>query len=82
MIKGIKTFTAKPLDAEAIKKQLNDSKKQLTVKDLKEFIEDLPDDMKVYITSDDDMPVRKLVDLSSEIKYGYYSELYLDTIEC
>ena len=65
-----------------MKKKLNDSKKQLTVRELKDFIEDLPDDMKVYITSDDDMPIRQLVDLSSEIKYDYYSELYLDTIEC
>ncbi|WP_315076266.1 hypothetical protein [uncultured Clostridium sp.] len=82
MIKGIKTFTAKPLDAEVIKKQLNDSKKQLTVKDIREFIEDLPDDMKVFIVSDDDMPIRKLVDITSEVRTGYYSELYLDTVEC
>jgi len=82
MIKGIKTFTAKTLDAENINKQLNDSKKQLTVKDLREFIEDLPDNMKVFIISDDDMPVRKLIDITSEERIGYYSELYLDTVEC
>ncbi|BDR82525.1 hypothetical protein [Clostridium tetani] len=54
---------------------------QLTVRDLKEFIKNLPDEMKVYITSTDDMPVRKLVDLSNEIRTGYYSELYLETEE-
>lgn len=54
---------------------------QLTVRDLKEFIKNLPDEMKVYITSTDDMPVRKLVDLSNEIRTGYYSELYLGTEE-
>ncbi|WP_164968937.1 hypothetical protein [Clostridium tetani] len=47
---------------------------QLTVRDLKEFIKNLPDEMKVYITSTDDMPVRKLVDLSNEIRTGYYSD--------
>ncbi len=56
--------------------------KQLTVKDLKEFIENLSDDMKVYVVSNDEMPVRKVIKISSETKTGYYSELYLDTIEC
>ncbi len=70
------------MDGKHIKKMLDDEKKHLTVKDLKEFIAELPDDMKVFIVSDDEMPVRKLVDISSEIKYGYYSELYLNTVEC
>jgi len=70
------------MDGKDIKKMIDDEKKHLIVKDLKEFIADLPDDMKVFIISDDEMPVRKLVDISSEIKDGYYSELYLDTVEC
>ncbi|APU60214.1 hypothetical protein [Clostridium botulinum] len=56
--------------------------KQLEVKDLKEFIEDLPDNMKVYITSKDDMPVRILTGVEWEERTGYYSELYLETEEC
>ena len=70
------------MDGKDIKKMIDDEKKHLIVKDLKEFIADLPDDMKVFIISDDEMPVRKLVDISSEKKDGYYSELYLDTVEC
>lgn len=53
----------------------------LTVGELKEFIEDLPDDMKIYIVSNDEMPIRKVIDISSEEQVGYYKELYLDTVE-
>lgn len=70
------------MNIKDIQKDLDSKREWLTVKDLKESIEDLPDDMKVYIVSDDEMPVRKLVDISSEIRTGYYSELYLDTVEC
>lgn len=55
-------------------------KETLTVGELKEFIEDLPSNMKIYIVSDDEMPIRKIVDISSEIQVGYYKELYLDTV--
>lgn len=54
-------------------------KKSLTVKELKELIADLPDEMKIYIVSDDEMPIRTIVGVSSEIKKGFYSELYLNT---
>ena len=50
----------------------------MTVGELKEFIEDLPDDMIIYITSDDNMPVKKVVDVSSEIRVPYYKELYIE----
>lgn len=53
----------------------------LTVGELKEFIKDLPDSMKIYIVSDDEMPTRKVIDISSEVRVGYYSELYLETTE-
>ena len=58
-------------------------KKYLTVGVLKEFINDcnVSDDTKIYITSNDDMPIRGIVDISSEEKVGYYKELYLDTEE-
>lgn len=69
------------VDINKIEKALSNEKETLTVKDLREFIDNLPDNMKVYIVSNDEMPVRKLVDISSEIGAGY-SELYLDTIEC
>ena len=68
-------------EVKDIIKKLDGKKEQLVVKDLKEFISELPDNMKIYIVSDDDMPVRKLVDISSETEHCY-SELYLDTIEC
>lgn len=51
---------------------------QITVGDLKEFIENLPDDMKVFVVSDDERPVEKVIDLGSEIRTGYYKELYLE----
>lgn len=54
------------------------SKETLTVGELKEFISDLPNDMKVYITSNDDMPLKIVSDISSEIKHGYYKELYIE----
>lgn len=50
----------------------------MTVGELKEFIKDLPDDMIIYITSDDNMPVKKVVDISSEIRVPYYKELYIE----
>ena len=50
----------------------------MTVGELKEFIEDLPDDMIIYITSDDNMPVKRVVDISSEIRVPYYKELYIE----
>ena len=68
-------------EVKNISKELDNEKEHLTVKNLKEFISELPDNMKIYIVSDDDMPVRKLVDISSETG-PYYSELYLDTVEC
>lgn len=55
------------------------AKETLTVGELKKFISELPDDMKVYITSNDDSPVRVVIDISSEERVGYYKELYLDT---
>lgn len=69
------------MDINEIKKDLDNKKPHLTVKDLKEFIADLPDNMKVYIVSDNEMPVRKLVDIESDERTGYYSELYLNTVE-
>lgn len=57
------------------------NKKTLTVGELKEFITDLDNDMKIYIISDDEMPVRKVIDISSEEQIGYYKELYLNTVE-
>ena len=50
----------------------------MTVGELKEFIEDLPNDMIIYITSDDNMPVKRVVDISSEIRVPYYKELYIE----
>ena len=50
----------------------------MTVGELKEFIKDLPNDMIVYITSNDDMPVKKVSDISSEIRIPYYKELYIE----
>ena len=57
--------------------------KFLTVGDLREFLNDcnISDDAKVYIVSDDEMPVRKVIDISSEEQVGYYKELYLNTVE-
>lgn len=69
------------MGVKEILKSLDDKKETLTVKDLKDFISDLPDDMEIYIVSDDEMPVRRLVDMTSDIGHGYYSELYLDTVE-
>lgn len=57
------------------------NKETLTVGELKEFIKDLPDSMDIYITSDDEMPIRKIIDISSDERIGYYKELYLETIE-
>lgn len=69
------------MDTNVIIKKLDEKKETLTVKDLKEFIADLPNDMKIFIVSDDEMPVRRLIDISAETKSGCYSELYLDTVE-
>lgn len=57
--------------------------KYLTVGELKEFLNDydVSDDTKIYITSNDDMPIRGIVDISTEKRVGYYNELYLDTEE-
>jgi hypothetical protein len=57
--------------------------KYLTVGDLREFLSDcnISDDAKVYITSNDEMPIRSIIDISSDEKVGYYNELYLDTVE-
>lgn len=57
--------------------------KYLTVGELKEFLNDcdVNDDTKIYITSNDDMPIRGIVDISTEKRVGYYNELYLDTEE-
>ena len=38
----------------------------------------LPDDMKIYITSNDDMPLKIVSDISSEERVGYYKELYIE----
>lgn len=53
----------------------------LKVKDLKEFIKDLDDEMDIYIVGNDEMPIRGIIDISSETRVGYYKELYLDTAE-
>ncbi|WP_195618636.1 hypothetical protein [Clostridium paraputrificum] len=53
----------------------------LKVKDLKEFIKDLDDEMDIYIVGNDEMPIRGIIDISSETRVGYYKELYLDTVE-
>lgn len=53
----------------------------LKVKDLKEFIKDLDDEMDIYIVSNDEIPIRGIIDISSETRVGYYKELYLDTVE-
>ena len=50
----------------------------MTVLELREFIADLPDDMIVYITSNDNMPVKKVVDIFYEIRVPYYKELYIE----
>ena len=60
---------------------MEERKETMTVGELKEFINELPNDMKIYIVSDDETPTRKIIDISSEIRVGYYSELYLDTVE-
>ena len=54
------------------------NKETMTVGELKEFIKDLPDGMKIYITSNDEQPVKSIVDISSEIRICYYSELYIE----
>lgn len=54
-------------------------KETMTVGELREFIADLPADMEIYIVSDDEMPVRRVIDVSSEINVGYYKELYINT---
>lgn len=53
-------------------------KKTMTVGELKEFINNLPDDMEIYITSNDDMPLKIVSDISSEERVGYYKELYIE----
>lgn len=60
---------------------MEERKETMTVGELKEFIDELPNDMKIYIVSDDETPTRKIIDISSETRIGYYSELYLDTVE-
>ena len=60
---------------------MEERKETMTVGELKEFIGDLPDDMKIYIISDDETAARKVIDISSETRVGYYSELYLNTVE-
>lgn len=62
-------------------KKSKEEYKCLTVGELKKYLTDLPDNMLAYIVSDDEMPVRKLVGLSSNQIMGYFSELYLDTVE-
>jgi hypothetical protein len=57
------------------------NREQLKVKDLKKYIAELPDDMDIWICSDDEVPIRRLIGLSHEIKEDCYSELYLDTKE-
>jgi len=71
---------------KAIKKGIENmsfykNKETLTVGELKEFIADLDNNMKIYIISDDETPVRKIIDISSEEQVGYYKELYLNTAE-
>lgn len=69
------------METNVIKKKFNSTGKHLTVKDLKNFIADLPDHMKIFIVSDDEMPVRKLIGISSEERAACYCELYLDTVD-
>jgi hypothetical protein len=69
------------MESNVIKKKLDRVGQHLTVKELKDFIADLPDHMKVFIVSDDEMPVRKLIGISSEERAGCYCELYLDTAD-
>lgn len=59
------------------------NKKYLTVGDLREFLRDsnVSDDAEIYIISDDEIPIRRIIDISSEERVGYYNELYLDTVE-
>lgn len=58
-------------------------RKYLTVGDLRKFINDssISDDTEIYIISNDNMTSRRIIDISSETKVGYYNELYLDTVE-
>ena len=58
------------------------SKETMPVGELKEFISDLPDDMEIYITSNDDMPLKIVSDISSEERVGYYKELYIEVENC
>lgn len=58
------------------------AKEIMTVGELKEFINDLPNDMKIFITSDDDMPLKIISNLSAEEKVGYYKELYIEVEDC
>ncbi len=50
----------------------------MTVGELKEFIMYLPNDMKIYITSNDDMPVKQVVNISSATRVPFYKELYIE----
>lgn len=58
------------------------SKETMTVGELKEFIKDLPDDMEIYITSKDEMPLKVVSDISPEERVGYYKELYIEVENC
>lgn len=58
------------------------AKEIMTVGELKEFISDLPNDMKIYITSNDDMPLKIISNLSAEERVGYYKELYIEVEDC
>ena len=53
-------------------------KEIMCVGELKEFISDLPDDMKIYITSNDTMPLKVISNLSADERVGKYKELYIE----
>ena len=50
----------------------------MTLRDLKDIIKDLPDDLEIFITSRDDMPLKIIDGIDYEINPGHYRELYIN----
>lgn len=50
----------------------------MTLGELKAVIKDLPEDLEIYITSDDDMPLKIIENIDYKINPGHYRELYIN----
>lgn len=50
----------------------------MTLGELKTAIKNLPDDLEIYITSQDDMPLKIIEGIDYEINPGHYRELYIN----